>query len=85
VSDLEAKNRQQDRKLCLLQKEVVDLREANEMQLQDIAEIREERFREAAELSRLAGELASFPQANRVQKQELGTLRCAQAKFENEM
>jgi hypothetical protein len=33
LSDLEAKNRQQDRKLCFLQKEVVDLQEANKVQM----------------------------------------------------
>jgi uncharacterized coiled-coil protein SlyX len=71
ISDLEAKNRQQDRKLCLLQKEVVDLREANKAQKQDIAEIGEGRSHEAAELSCLEGENAS--------------LGCAQAKSDKEI
>jgi hypothetical protein len=99
VSDLEAKNRQQARKYCLLQKEVVDLREANKVQMQDIAEIREGRAREAAELSHLAGEIASLAQAsrlqqqeivdlreaNKAQKEEIGALGGAQAKSDNEV
>jgi hypothetical protein len=40
------------RSLSLLQKEVLDLREANKVQMRDIAEMREGRSREAAELSR---------------------------------
>jgi hypothetical protein len=85
ISDLEAKNWQENRKLCSPQKEVLDLHEANKGQMQDIAEIREGRSREAAELLRLAGENATFPQASRVQKQEIDALRCAQAKFNKEM
>jgi hypothetical protein len=37
VSDLEEKNRQQNRKHCLLQKEAIDLRETNKAQNEDIA------------------------------------------------
>jgi predicted RNase H-like nuclease (RuvC/YqgF family) len=80
ISDLEAKNRQQDRELCLLQKEVVDLRGA---QMQNIAEIREGRSREAAEssrlaeLSHLAGENASLGCAQEKSDKEIGEL-CAQ-------
>jgi hypothetical protein len=85
ISDLEAKNRQQDRKLCLLQKEVIDLREARKAQMQDIAEIREGRSREAAELSRLGRENVSLTQAGKVQKQEISALGCTQAKSDKEM
>jgi hypothetical protein len=67
ISDLEANNG----KLCFLQKEVVDLREANKAQVQDIAKLREERSHEAAELLRLGGENVS--------------LRCAQAKSDKEI
>jgi hypothetical protein len=72
ISDLEAKNRQHDREICLLQKEVVDLRGA---QMQDIAEIREGRSLEAAELSRLAGENASLGCAQEKLDKEIGELR----------
>jgi septal ring factor EnvC (AmiA/AmiB activator) len=51
------------------------MREANKVQMQDIAEIREGRAREAAELSHLAGEIASLAQASRLQQQEIVDLR----------
>jgi hypothetical protein len=67
IGDLEVNNR----KLCLLQKEIIDLREANKAQMQDIAEIQKGRSHETAELSRLGEENAS--------------LRCAQTKSDKEM
>jgi lysozyme family protein len=82
VSDLKEKSQQQDRKLCLPQREIVDLRDANNRQLQDIAEIQEGRSREVTELSRLGCENASLTQASRVQKQELGA---AQANSDKEL
>jgi hypothetical protein len=78
-------NESLQRSLWLLHKEVVDLRAANKVQMEDIAEIREERSREAAELSRLGGKIASLAQASRFQKQEIVALGCAQAKSNTEM
>jgi hypothetical protein len=71
--------------LSLLQKEVLDLREANKVQMRDIAEMREGRAREAAELSRLAGEIASQAQTSRLQKEENDGLGRSQAKSDKEM
>jgi hypothetical protein len=53
--------------------------------MQAIAEIRKGRAREAAELSHLAGEIASLAQANRVQKEEIVALGRAQAKSDKEV
>jgi hypothetical protein len=51
-----------------VQKEVVDLREGNKTQMQDIAEIWGGRPREMLALSRLGGEGASRTQASTLEK-----------------
>jgi ribosomal protein L29 len=85
ISDLEAKNRQQDGKRRLLQNEFIDMREVNKAQMQDIAAIREGRSHEATEFSCLAGKNISLAEASRLQQQEIVALGCAQAKSDKEM
>jgi hypothetical protein len=71
--------------LGLLEKVVLALQEANKAQMQDIAEIREGRSREATGMSRLAGENASLAPASKVQKQEICALEWAQVKSDKEL
>jgi hypothetical protein len=74
ANDLQEKNGQQDRKLCLLQKKIQSLREANKAQIQETPEPREENSHQAEEVSRLMCENASLTEENNEQKQEIGVL-----------
>jgi hypothetical protein len=63
VSDLEEKNRQQTRKYCFLQKEAVDLREANRAQEEEIGALGRAQAKSDKEMSEFRAQFAREQEA----------------------
>jgi hypothetical protein len=78
VSDLEEKNGQQDREHCLLQKEAVELREANKAQKEEIAALGRRQVKSNKEMSQSRAQfsrgLASHAMEQEVMKREIAAL-----------
>jgi FtsZ-binding cell division protein ZapB len=72
VGDLEEKNRQQTRKYCLLQKEFVELREANKVQKEEIGTIRSAQANSDKEMTELRAEFVREQEATNGRLRHLG-------------
>jgi hypothetical protein len=89
ISDLEAKNRQQTRKYCLLQKEAVDLREANKAQKEEILSLGRAQAKSDKEMSELRAQFAREQGATKREiaalGRQLGEEAAARGKFAQEL